>query len=428
MDDSQFICRSYFVHGNKLKKTYPKYEEYFDRLIGDSSSSSIDIPYSIFNSEMDSTWVFGRTARIVDVYYKKNVKYYKALVLVTAETNDEMSAETNTETNDEMSAEQYFYTFDQELAESKKAVNSTVEELEGTQIWKGTFCCDALLEHGPIIGQVPNQKHFPLELLCLRKNYLGIPYGIVDGLIPLSTCLNYVWTKTIHGLNSKYLIIDEDSVNLEKMRPILRAELNRRDGMIFTKNPHQVQLINSETLLPFLERTLNRIDLEFEQRTQLFDELKGDQTNAISGIAIQTRAVNSARSQNPLHAIYEHMLLSEGQLMLDTIKGIKDFNYTFDYYKDNKFSAAYLDNEISTMNFEVAIDISPNFLSSAQEEAVKFEALLNSSNPAFILSEPLFLKKLGFSESDSYALNEAFLKMMQGKNTNQEAEQTNQKV
>lgn len=419
MEDSEFVCRSYFVNGTKLKKRYPKYAEYFDNLIGKPTGNGSTtefasggagairddyIPYSDLNhgDGLEELWVLGRSARIVEVYYKKNVKYYEAIVAFPPDTPDGVVTE------------QYFSTFDKEIAESRKVKGTSPKELEGTQIWKGVFCADVLLEHGPIDGQIPNQKHFPLVPLCLKRNYLSIPYGVVDGLIPLSTCLNYVWTKTIHGLNSKYLIIDEDNVNLEKMRPILRGELNRRDGMIFTKNPHQVQLINSETLLPFLERTLNRIDLEFEQRTQLFDELKGEQTNAVSGVAIQARAVNAARTQNPLHATYEHMLFSEGRLILDTIRGIKNLQYAFNYYKDNKFNQGYLSDEISTINFEIFSDFAPNFATSHEEEAAKFEALLNSPNPAFILSEPLFLKKLGFTESDAYALNEAFLNMMQG--------------
>ena len=427
MEDSQFVCRSYFVNGTKLKKRYPKYAEYFDNLIGKPAGTNSTgefvsggtgairddyIPYSDLNhgDGLEELWVLGRSARIVEVYYKKNVKYYEAIVAFPPETPDGVVTE------------QYFSTFDKEVAESRKVDGSSLKELEGTQIWKGVFCSDVLLEHGPIDGQIPNQKHFPLIPLCLKRNYLSIPYGVVDGLIPLSTCLNYVWTKTIHGLNSKYLIIDEDNVNLDKMRPILRGELNRRDGMIFTKNPHQVQLINSETLLPFLERTLTRIDLEFEQRTQLFDELKGEQTNAVSGVAIQARAVNAARTQNPLHATYEHMLFSEGQLILDTIRGIKNLQYSFNYYKDNKFNIGYLNDEISSINFEIFADFAPNFATSHEEEAAKFEALLNSPNPAFILSEPLFLKKLGFTESDSYALNEAFIKMMQGQGKEQKIE------
>jgi len=427
MEDSQFVCRSYFVNGTKLKKRYPKYAEYFDNLIGKPTGNGSTtefasggagairddyIPYSDLNhgDGLEELWVLGRSARIVEVYYKKNVKYYEAIVAFPPDTPDGVVTE------------QYFSTFDKEIAESRKVKGTSPKELEGTQIWKGVFCADVLLEHGPIDGQIPNQKHFPLVPLCLKRNYLSIPYGVVDGLIPLSTCLNYVWTKTIHGLNSKYLIIDEDNVNLEKMRPILRGELNRRDGMIFTKNPHQVQLINSETLLPFLERTLNRIDLEFEQRTQLFDELKGEQTNAVSGVAIQARAVNAARTQNPLHATYEHMLFSEGRLILDTIRGIKNLQYAFNYYKDNKFNQGYLSDEISTINFEIFSDFAPNFATSHEEEAAKFEALLNSPNPAFILSEPLFLKKLGFTESDAYALNEAFLNMMQGQGGQTEAQ------
>ena len=427
MEDSQFVCRSYFVNGTKLKKRYPKYAEYFDNLIGKPTGNGSTtefasggagairddyIPYSDLNhgDGLEELWVLGRSARIVEVYYKKNVKYYEAIVAFPPDTPDGVVTE------------QYFSTFDKEIAERRKVKGTSPKELEGTQIWKGVFCADVLLEHGPIDGQIPNQKHFPLVPLCLKRNYLSIPYGVVDGLIPLSTCLNYVWTKTIHGLNSKYLIIDEDNVNLEKMRPILRGELNRRDGMIFTKNPHQVQLINSETLLPFLERTLNRIDLEFEQRTQLFDELKGEQTNAVSGVAIQARAVNAARTQNPLHATYEHMLFSEGRLILDTIRGIKNLQYAFNYYKDNKFNQGYLSDEISTINFEIFSDFAPNFATSHEEEAAKFEALLNSPNPAFILSEPLFLKKLGFTESDAYALNEAFLNMMQGQGGQTEAQ------
>ena len=433
LENSNFLCRSYFVSGVNLKTRYPKYASYFDQLIGfntinsnntisgNSSNGAIRddyLPYEDLNNVdgLNDTWVVGRSARIVEVYYKKSVKYYEAIVAFEPKSPEGVITET------------YFNTFDEELANNKKVDGTVIKELTGTQIWKGTFCNDVLLESGAIEAQVPNQKHFPIVPLCLKRNYLGIPYGVVDGLIPLSTSLNYVWTKTIHGLNSKYLIIDEDNLNIDKMRPILRQELNRRDGMIFSKNPHQVQLINSETMLPFLEKTLQRIDLEFEQRTQLFDELKGEQTNAISGVAIQARATNAARTQNPLHATYEHMLFSEGNLMLDTIKGIKNFNYVFNYYKDNQINNAVLDDEISTINFEIFTDTAPNFPSSSEEETAKFEALLNSPNPALVLSDPLFLKKLGFTDQDSITLNEAYIKITQGQQQAQAEEEAQKQL
>ena len=436
LEDSNFVCRSYFVSGVKLKERYPEFASYFDQLIDQSTTndsyfasggagtlSSTRDDYTPFNNtgnsenSIEDTWVIGRSARIVEVYYKKNAKYYEAIVDFESENPDGVKTQ------------RYFNTFDKELADLKKVKGTSLKELNGTQIWKGVFCGDVLLENGVLSCQVPNQKHFPLLPLCLKRNYLGIPYGIVDGLIPLSTSLNYVWTKTIHGLSAKYLIIDEDNVDIEKMRGKLREELNRRDGMIFSKNPHQVQLINSETMLPHLEKTLQRIDVEFEQRTQLFDELKGEQTNAISGVAIQARATNSARSQNPLHATYEHMLFSEGQLILDTIKGIKNFKYAINYYKDNRINYGILTDDISTITFEVSADTAPNFSSSNEEEAARFEALLNSPSAALVMSDPLFLKKLGFTDNDAIALNEAYLKISQGGQQAQEeiqnAEATN---
>lgn len=428
LENSNFVCRSYFVSLNKLKERYPEHARYFDNLVDKNAinnnanlpmshrggSNTISDDYSPYhaiheNDGLSGTWINGRSIRIVEVYYKKNVKYYEATVAFAPETEEDVITE------------QYFNTFIKELAESRAVEGSDIKELDGTQIWKGTFCEDVLLESGAIDAQVPNQKHFPLVPLCLKRNYVSIPYGVVDGLIPLSISLNYVWTKTIHGLNSKYLIIDDEKMDIDKMRPILRQELNRRDGMIFTKNPHQAQLINSETMLPHLEKTLQRIDLEFEQRTQLFDELKGEQTNAISGVAIQARASNAARTQNPLHATYEHMLFAEGQLMLDTIRGIKNFQYAFNYSKDNKTNYVALGEEISTINFEVFTDTAPNFASSNEEESSRFETLLNSPNPALVMSDPLFLKKLGFTDNDAVALHEAYIRLTQGQ---QNQEQT----
>jgi hypothetical protein len=411
-EDSQFVCRSYFVNCEKLKSFYTEHEVYFDNLL--AAKTSAEYKFSAdYNYTKHDVWTIGKSARIVDVFYKKKVKYYQTLVKYDVDVNDEA-----------IPSLEYFITFDKDIAENRKFGNEEIVVLEGTQIFKGTFCQDLLLEHGPIDGQVPNQKHFPLIPLCLKRNQDGIPYGVVQGLIPLSTALNWVWTKTMHGLNSKYLVVDPDSVNLDNMRDKIDIELRKPIGIIGSKNPHQVQLMNSETLLPFLERTLSRIDLEFEKRTQLFDELKGEQTNAISGIAIQARASNSARTQNPLHSIYEHMLFSEGQLMLDTIKGISKLEYVFNYYKDDEINTAVINDEISTIGFEIFTDFAPNFVSSKEETTARFEALLNSPNASFVLSDPIFLEKLGFSNSEAKKLHEAFIKVSSGaQNQNNQQEQ-----
>lgn len=418
-EESNFVCRSYFVSKTKLQERYPDFTEYFDDMIDSQTTASSSLPniYEYSNLDLEELWFTGRSARIVEVYYKKNVNFYETISYVK-------SSEIINGNKIDIEHERYFRSFDQKLT-LEKAQGNEVKKLKGTQIWKGVYCNNMLLESGPLECQIPNQKSFPLVPLCLKRDAYNIPYGIVEGLIPLSSALNYVWSKTMHGLNNKYLIIEGDVTDKEKQRnAIIRKEMNRKDGIIFSKNPREVQMINSETMLPHLANTLQRIDIEFQQRTQLFDELKGDQTNAISGVAIQARASNSARGQNPLHATYEHMLFSEGRLMLETIKGIKDFKYVINYLHNNKVKAGIIkSDDINLINFEIIIDTAPNYISSNEEETARFEALLNNAQSGLILSSPKFLQTLGFTQNNAQALSETYLEIIGMKQTQEQKQQ-----
>ena len=49
---------------------------------------------------------------------------------------------------------------------------------------------------------------------------------------------------------------------------------------------------------------------------------------------------------------------------------IKDFKYTFNYYKDGKSDLKTIDDMISAINFEVYTDVVPNFNSSVEESVL----------------------------------------------------------
>lgn len=397
LEESSFVCRSYFISLIQAKKLYPKFSDYFDDLIGnDKKPSTLDV---LYHSSDEDVWTRGKSIRIVEVYYKREAEYYESTMVFS-------------EGEDEIPTEQTFSTFDYEYAVSKASSGEIIKK-SGTRIFKGAFCSDILLEHGVIPDQVPNQKYFPLLPICLRRDYAGVPYGVIDNLIPLSRALNYIWTKTIHGIDQKILITSNINADIEDTEAKWIEKLQQKIAVIASPNPMDAKLYTPEQTLPYFFNMLQRIDVEFEQSTYLFDELKGNQTNAVSGVAIQQRAANSARSQNTLNMAYDHLLLSEGQLMLDTVKGMgKDFKYTFNYHKDGKSSLTTLDDMISTINFEVYTDIVPNFNSSVEEERAKFAELLNSPNPTLAMSSALFLKELGFRKYNELA--EEFLKLSQG--------------
>ncbi|MEA0970374.1 hypothetical protein Megvenef_00333 [Candidatus Megaera venefica] len=404
LEQSNFVCHSYFVAVPVLKRRYPKYAEFLEQLVDKvniNSSSNTDE----YNWDTDnSLWTKGRTIRIVEVYYKAEADYYEATTIIPGE--------------DQIPLEQIFCTFSKEMALNKSEAKETILERKGTQIFKGVFCDSMLLEHGAIAEQVPNQKHFPLLPLCLRRDYTGMPYGVVNNLIPLSQALNYIWTKTIHGIDQKILISSNITADEQGTEAKWIEKLQQKIAVIISANPQDAKLYTPEQTLPHFFNLLQRIDVEFEQSTYLFDELKGNQTNAVSGVAIQQRAANSARVQNPLNMAYDHLLLSEGQLLLDTIKGIKDFKYTFNYYKDGHSDLTTLDDIISVINFEVYTDVVPNFNSSIEEERGKFAELLNSNNPGFAMSSPLFLKELGLRKYNE--LSEEYLRILSGQMESQE--------
>ena len=50
--------------------------------------------------------------------------------------------------------------------------------------------------------------------------------------------------------------------------------------------------------------------------------------------------------------IYCTMIISEGKIMLDTIKGLKNFQYSFKFFANGRTKQASLDDSISLLNFE----------------------------------------------------------------------------
>lgn len=421
LDNSSFVCRVRYLPVLKLKKDYPKYAKEFESMVDKNSINPQDMTFDrgaaygrnwlheggiashtiAAQDADDGQWIRGRSIKIVETYYKKSAKYYETTAMFPVESED----------SNEVGTEQTFTTFDRELAE-KYSIDGNIVEKEGTQIWRGVYCDNMLLEHAAILAQVPNQKYLPLVPLVLRRNQQGVPYGVVDGLISAQKAHNYLWSTTMHYLDARTLIVSnteksDDDKTIDK----LRSELRLKTGIIFAEKASEIQIINNENNLTHRMNLLKSNYREFETQTGLYDELKGEQTNAVSGVAIAQRATNSMNAQNALILAYENMLISEGKIMLDTIRGIKNFRFNFKFMQGGRDLTASLDESIALLNFEVYPDTSANFSSSVEEEKARFTELMNSNNAQMLLSSPIFLKELGFREKAAYELAEEYARI-----------------
>ena len=414
LDDSNFVCRESYVAAVKLKNQYPEFVKEFDNMVEENNTDPSDsivfsnvressgFQRSNFNvvQEENSPWSRGRSIKIVEVFYKKSAKYYETTIFFPEEPDPES-----------IPNEQLFTTFDEAIAKDK-SINGKIEVKDGTQIWHGIFSDNLLISNNPIAEQVPNQQYLPLTPVVLKRDYQGVPYGVVDNLISPQKTHNFLWSTTLHYLDAKTIIASDEQVDTDKLRNFLKDEMRSKNGVAFIKNPREIQVLDHEKNLNHRMNLIQANYKEFETQTGLYDELKGEQTNAVSGVAIAQRATNSMNAQNALVLAYENMLISEGKIMLDTIKGLKNFQYSFKFFSNGKTTTASLDDSISLLNFEVFPDVSPNFASSIEEEKARFAELMNSPNPGLLMSSPLFLRELGFRENIAYDLSEEYLRIM----------------
>ena len=401
LENQNFICRSYYVHVLNLKKRYPKHSSYFDNLVqynttqpdAYNNSASVD-PYS---------WTKGKSIRIVEVFYKKEAPYFETEAVLT-EGEDAVSK-----------SEQVLATFYKDHAEAKSSSGEILVK-DGTQIFKGTFCQDVLLEHGVIPEQIPNQKYLPIIPMVLQRDYQGMPYAIVNSLISPQDTHNMLLSSTLHYLDTKMIVGTNVTNDIVKLSEMWKKESRTKNGAVFMPDVKDVQIVTNDQNIEHRLNLLRHNNSEFESLTGLHDEFEGKETNAVSGVAIQQRTINTMNAQNPLMLAYEHMLISEGTLMLDTLKGIKDLKYVFKFYKDGQDNAKLIDETISLLNFEVYPDAAPNFSSSVEEEKARFVELLNSPSVGLILSSPIFLQEIGFRETSAYKLADEYLRITSAQN------------
>jgi len=407
LNDSSFVGRVRYVPLAKLKIKYPELEHEIDGIIKDTDTEGIDPEDELRETEYlhpDGKWVRGRSVKIVEVYYKKVVDYYETSVLAPDSQN-------NLNTQQSVIQEHTLKTFSLDTAK-KESSGKDIKKLQGTQIWYGVYCDNLLLENGPILEQVPNQQYFPLLPVVYKRDYLGVPYGVVDNLISTQKALNYVWSTTLHYLDAKTIITSDVNSDQEKLRDILKQQMRGKNGVVFIANPKEVQVISHEKDLAYKYELIRQMNTQFENQTGLYDELKGDATNVNTGVGIMARTQNAMNRQNALILAYEHMLISEGKLMLDTVKGIENFKYRFNYPKAGGVVSAEIDKTIALLDFEVYPDTVPNFASSFEEEKTKFVDLMNGQNPSLLLSSPVFLKELGFRENVAYELSNEYWKVL----------------
>lgn len=412
MDNQNFVVLACYKHVSALVHKYPKHKKELEATTNQYGTVANDYsPSSIINMNTDARsgnsinldddmlrniWVRGKSLRIVEVFYKKEDTYYEAIGLTDPIEED----------GEQIQNEVIFTTFDFEFA-TKNSTDGNVIKKRGTRIYKGVYFNEILLEHGAIPEQVPNQKYLPVIPIVYKRDYMGTPYGVIDNLIAYQDIFNSNMSSFMHFKDAKTVIASDSLVNAEQFSDYVTEKLNKKRSGILVKDAKDLVVLDSSKTLQHDLELMRQFEMLWEKATGIHDEYSGQINRETSGSAIQELTLNTLNEfKNSILNSYERMLISEGVLMLDTLKGVKDIEQLVRYYKTGKEESSNLNSNIALLNLEVFPDSAPNYASSAEEEKVIVTSVLAMQNPSIYLASPTNLMFIGLSEKTAYSLSE----------------------
>lgn len=380
----------------EIKNLYPKSSAFLHSFEDDlcqwtdDRSEALNRQSSIPASSTSS--IQGGKLLVVELQHKVNRTFYTGFDISTPDKGDTYLE---------------FKTFEEEEAISLAGKASSVTQEKGTQIMRTVFCGDMLLEHAPLLPNIPNMKDFSyIPLVWERRMDNGMPVGWLKSLKDLQRELNYRKLKEMNALNSVRALIDPRM--LKHMKPEqIRAELARPDSILFKSGESDnSQIIQNTDISANQIKAAERLDYELQQVSGQYNDALGDQSNATSGIAIRQR--QSVSNKNLAYGFDSAMLMKkrEGRKLLELIQAGMPENVLIELMDEDEQHSLVLNmvrmvgskkqiyNNIRTLPVSIYVEAMPDYESSPEEREATIEALLANPNAALILQNQALLKLL----------------------------------
>ena len=403
LTNMSYVSRIRWVPEYEACDLWPKHKDYFQEMFSgdiDDGTETGELDHRQDGSiDLNAMGEYGRGGRIpvVETQYKEKRICYQGV-----DQNGEV-----------------FQSFDKDkaMAISGKGEDE-LDTFYGSAVIRTVFCRDRLLEFEPLDPMIPNLDDYTyIPLVWSRHTVTGRPIGLVDQLKDIQRERNFRETKAIFSLNSYNVIADSTAVPKGMTPDEFREEINRPDSVIFKSNPDaNIDIQRHDPLVKGLVELLDRNDRDFQVVSGVHDEALGKETNAVSGVAIQARQVNSVKNQIFAFEALRQCKKRQARMILDLIQASGD---TFveshilngeekeivllNIVKPTADGKQVMMNDIRTMPLKVYIEEIPDYESPHQEMQVNLEKILANPNAAMILQSGRLLKYLGVRDGDKIA-------------------------
>lgn len=420
-DEQEFIGYQKFISLQDFAILFPDAKDVLNINLKDlefntpSLYSNVNIAKTNLKDINDNQWFNGRRIKIITIYYKQVVDFYRTTISIEGQ-------------------EVYFSSFDEDLVKLKSNGNK-IEKLQGTKIFKGIIHDNILLRHEAIPNQVPNQKLFPIIPTIHSKNNNGIPIGYVYKLIEPQILKNIALAKMFHYSFVNTILTQSAMQNLTDLEDKFRLQSGKIGGVVAVADLDKTMLINHHQVVPSLANLVNLADKEKDYITGLEKEFLGGKGNSISARAKDKIEQLTLDAQRDTIDQIETFFQQLGRLCLDYLRGKGQGDNS-----SNKFSLTIpidsiegdkIDSNIneSLVLADMAVNIEKfaNFSSAFENSNQLLISMMGTPLEILSLSEDILIKQFGMSRKDAIDWHNNYIKIKQiernGFYTNEEIQQ-----
>ena len=182
-------------------------------------------------------------------------------------------------------------------------------------IWKMIYCGNTVLQNRKRIYAHP---HFSLvPFWGYRKKLDNSPYGIVKSQIDPQDDLNKRRSKALFILSTKQSIAQGNAID---DHDVFIEERDRPDGHMVVNDINGVKLIEERALAKEHVALMEQDAKYIESASGVTDEARGVETNATSGIAMQSREKQAHVTTAELFDNYRYGFQISGEIQLSLIE------------------------------------------------------------------------------------------------------------
>ena len=399
LSEMSFVCRVRWYPLEMAKQLWPKHKQYFDTLFTESPTSghhgNIGGELAARMQNYIDLYTSGKgdasKVQVVEVQYKRSKTCYYG--------TDSQGLT--------------FETFDEDVA-LEMAAKSDIKEKDATQIMRVNFTAEVLLDFTPLHPNVPNMSDFTyIPFVWHRRFEDAVPTGWMEVMKDPQRELNYRRAKFIGDMNSKRVIVNPNAFPGKSAEDIVA--IYQTNGVLFA-DPSGVKVEDGSALAPGQLNLLQMVNREMEDVTGISDDLMGEKTNAVSGIAIKSRQQSSLKNHVAAFDAFKTMKKREGKLLLCLIQGQwvslleseiiapEDREAFLSIaVKQDKNGNHFISNDIRTIPLDIYVEETLDVESTFEEERDMLNGLLANPNAPLLMTSTALLQRYGFRNAEQLA-------------------------